>query len=368
MPGDGIIVGDMTKQRFVVLDGLRGVAAFFVAYFHAGRGFGFPIYPAHAYLAVDFFFCLSGFVISYAYDNQIQNGASFAKFAALRLARLYPIIFISVIFGAVAFYCVPALRAQPGSILEATLLTMSAFTMIPAGLFFHLSAFPFDVPLWSLFFELVANFIYFFEVNGTTKSLTKYAIIFGCFGLTLVFIIYNVGSLETVGAAGWRSFSAAFSRVFYSFFAGVVIFRFNLYKLVPRTAPLGIALLLTLVFACPAIHTTWLYDAFAVICLFPLIVASGANTASDTNMPAVWSFLGQLSYPLYVMHEIVFRAMYNIFHDGRFYQVYPALFLTLSLALAVLVSYVILISFDLPVRRQLLRTIRKIKPGDVSMA
>lgn len=63
-----------TKQHFEILDGLRGIAAWAVVIFHfmewaytdPGQNF-----IGHGFLAVDFFFCLSGFVIGYAYDDRI---------------------------------------------------------------------------------------------------------------------------------------------------------------------------------------------------------------------------------------------------------------------------------------------------------
>lgn len=65
-----------TKKHFKILDGLRGVAALAVVIFH----FMEWVYPnpsknfiGHGFLAVDFFFCLSGFVIGYAYDDRIAK-------------------------------------------------------------------------------------------------------------------------------------------------------------------------------------------------------------------------------------------------------------------------------------------------------
>lgn len=59
------------KRHFGALDGLWGTAALLVVVFHLFEGFN-PTYTAnplrHAYLAVDFFFLLSGFVVGYAYD------------------------------------------------------------------------------------------------------------------------------------------------------------------------------------------------------------------------------------------------------------------------------------------------------------
>lgn len=64
----------MKGQRFLVLDGLRGIAAAAVLWWHAGYGFAFPYYPRHGYLAVDFFFGLSGFVLAHAYAEATRQG------------------------------------------------------------------------------------------------------------------------------------------------------------------------------------------------------------------------------------------------------------------------------------------------------
>ena len=68
-----------TKPHYDLLDGLRGVAALLVLWYHVFEGYQFagnkPIIESinHGYLAVDFFFILSGFVISYAYDDRMRG-------------------------------------------------------------------------------------------------------------------------------------------------------------------------------------------------------------------------------------------------------------------------------------------------------
>ena len=63
-----------SKPHYPILDGLRGVAAILLVPFHllepfAGGNHAEQIMN-HGYLAVDFFFVLSGFVIGYAYDDR----------------------------------------------------------------------------------------------------------------------------------------------------------------------------------------------------------------------------------------------------------------------------------------------------------
>ena len=71
-----------SKPRYAILDGLRGVAALVVILFHGFETY-IPFFGTqhinHGYLAVDFFFVLSGFVIGYAYDDRgtgCQRGVS----------------------------------------------------------------------------------------------------------------------------------------------------------------------------------------------------------------------------------------------------------------------------------------------------
>ena len=96
-----------TKPHYNILDGLRGAAALMVVWYHVFEGFAFAEGSAidvfnHGYLAVDFFFMLSGFVISYAYDDR-WGKMSMGDFFKRRLVRLHPMIIMGAIIGAVTF-------------------------------------------------------------------------------------------------------------------------------------------------------------------------------------------------------------------------------------------------------------------------
>ncbi|WP_066721730.1 acyltransferase family protein [Sphingomonas pituitosa] len=106
------------KPHFDVLDGLRGTAALLVVAFHiqgitvlfeASR-----LLLPHAYLAVDFFFALSGFVVGYAYDDR-WGRMTVREFLARRLVRLHPLVVLGTVLG-LASYCVD----QPRRIESAT--------------------------------------------------------------------------------------------------------------------------------------------------------------------------------------------------------------------------------------------------------
>ena len=103
-----------TKPHYKLLDSLRGVAALMVIWYHVFEGYAFAgaVNGAtdgsittfnHGYLAVDFFFMLSGFVISYAYDNR-WSSMGILQFFKRRLVRLHPMLIMGAIIGAAAFF------------------------------------------------------------------------------------------------------------------------------------------------------------------------------------------------------------------------------------------------------------------------
>ena len=111
-----------SKPHYEILDGLRGVAALMVIIFHlfeahAGGNHLVQIIN-HGYLAVDFFFMLSGFVIGYAYDDRWDR-MTLGTFFKRRVIRLHPMVIMGSIVGAVFFYfqksevCFPQIADTP---------------------------------------------------------------------------------------------------------------------------------------------------------------------------------------------------------------------------------------------------------------
>ena len=77
------------QPHIAILDGLRGIAALAVLAHHVGLMRNQSGLFSHAYLAVDFFFLLSGFVMGFAYESRMADGLSFVSFMRMRLGRLY---------------------------------------------------------------------------------------------------------------------------------------------------------------------------------------------------------------------------------------------------------------------------------------
>ncbi len=145
-------------HQFVTLDALRGVAAIAVMSYHST-----PILRHQPFLrgelAVDFFFMLSGFVLTFAYGNRLDAGWGTGAFLKTRLARLYPLYALGLVLGG-SFLLAVAPRAQRGTTalaFAAGLVVCPSPWTFPGGMPW---IFPLNFPTWSLFYEAVANVVH----------------------------------------------------------------------------------------------------------------------------------------------------------------------------------------------------------------
>jgi peptidoglycan/LPS O-acetylase OafA/YrhL len=105
------------KIRLETLDSWRGICALLVAVMHfpASGPVAESLVVRNAYLFVDYFFVLSGFVIAYGYGARLVNGVNYLRFVILRIGRIYP-LHVAVLALFVAFealrWAVPALAGN----------------------------------------------------------------------------------------------------------------------------------------------------------------------------------------------------------------------------------------------------------------
>ena len=167
-----------TKPHFALLDGLRGVAALAVLWYHVSEGFAFAEATNgagdgiirsfnHGYLAVDFFFLLSGFVIAYAYDDRWGKGLTIGNFFKRRLIRLHPMLIAGAIIGAITFLIQGGVTWSGEAVSTSAVLLCLALTFlfipsVPGGSYEvrgNGEMFPLNGPYWSLFFEYIGNIL-----------------------------------------------------------------------------------------------------------------------------------------------------------------------------------------------------------------
>ena len=293
-----------SKYSFDVLNGLRGVAAICVVNAHLSDYFA-HIKCMNVGLAVDFFFVLSGFVLSHAYGDSLKAGLGAKRFMLMRLVRLYPLYLAGTAIGAAAywFYGKPAPEHFAVSSAFGAL-----FLPPPPPLSVNdYNLYPFDFPAWSLFFELIANLV--LALIGRRLNNTVLASVIGLSFLGLVAVGLTAGTLDQ----GVRPMQAAggLARVMFSFFAGVALYR------VWRARPLKLSLhplimfvllVLPLVYMPPKPYE-WPYDLAVIVIYFPLLVMFGAQAKAGPAWAAIATVLGAISYPLYVLHVAIWHAI-----------------------------------------------------------
>ena len=179
-----------TKPHYDILDGLRGVAAIMVVWFHLFEAYATSHLDQrinHGYLAVDFFFILSGFVIGYAYDDRWKKKMSVKDFLKRRLIRLHPMVVMGAVIGAVMFYfqgcSVWGVSAVSLSmLLTATLLNALLIPATPGSEIRGLGEmYPLNGPSWSLFFEYIGNVLYALFIRKLpTRALSVLVLLAGC--------------------------------------------------------------------------------------------------------------------------------------------------------------------------------------------
>lgn len=354
------------KNHYVLLDGLRGVAALMVVLFHLfePRSLGNPQLQIinHGYLAVDFFFLLSGFVIAYAYDDR-WGRMSVGGFVMRRLVRLQPMVVLGSVLGALlfAFQTSPVFpKAEGTSAAYVVGVMLLGFTMIPlpksADLRGWDEIYPLNGPQWSLFYEYVANLLY--AVGLRRLSDRAMAVLVAVAALALVHLSVFGPRGDLIG--GWAldpgGIRIGLCRVMFPFFAGVLMMRVGARVRIRHAFAVSSALLIVAV-SLPRFGGTgqlWingLYEAACVILVFPLIVAIGAGEkAVDGASVRVARFFGDLSFPLYITHFPLIYIYTAWVADAQPSAGEGALVGAALLLAALAIAYVSLTFYDKPVR------------------
>lgn len=313
---------------------------------HTAELWGFVFY--HGYLAVDIFFLLSGFVIAHAYGNGLTDGTiTFRKFASIRLLRLYPVYFISLAIAALAWYAGGANQNELPMLLFATAL----FLPIPDKNGWDL--FPLNPPYWSIFYELIANFMYaLIHRFLTTKILIA---IIALLGSLLILIAYKFSGLD-VGTGVISNRGQVFSgivRANLGFLGGLLIYRHQkkLAKLLPGVPAIYALLAATLLLMAPSFgRLNAVFDLLAALLIAPIVVIIAAR-GRDSRYASTLLALGAASYPMYLLHSPLNQLLVTTFGDSiSAYAPLPGIAF-----LSGLIGFSIILErrFDIPLRRHI---------------
>ena len=370
-----------TKPHYNILDGLRGVAALLVVWYHVHEGFAFASGGAitginHGYLAVDFFFMLSGFVISYAYDDRWAHNLSLKSFFKRRIIRLHPMVIMGAVIGMVTFILQGSVRWDGTHVATSSVMIamLCAMFMIPAtpGCRYEVRGngemFPLNGPIWSLFFEYLGNILYALAIRRMSKRvLTWLVVILGV--LHMSFAVLDMSGYGNIGV-GWTlnnaNFFGGMLRMLFPFTAGMLIAR-NFRTINVRGAFWICTAILVALFCVPYLSQSFklsaslsitlngAFESFCVVVVFPLLVWLGASgTTFHRFSDRICNFLGDISYPLYVIHYPFMYLFYAWLINTEKYTLAETWPVVIGLYLGcILVAYLCLKLYDIPVRKWL---------------
>jgi peptidoglycan/LPS O-acetylase OafA/YrhL len=341
------------KQHFEILDGLRGVAALAVVTFHFME-WAYPDasknFIGHGFLAVDFFFCLSGFVIGYAYDDRIAN-LGVLKFLKLRAIRLHPLVVAGSVLGLLAFLFDPfGGHPELYSTGKIVLTFICSVFLIPLPVIADrgFNLFSFNAPAWSLFWEYIANVVYAFVLYRIGRSYLRLLTILSA--AAICYVSYRSGNL----LGGWSgpTFWDGCARISYSFLAGLVIYRSN-WIIKNKLGFIGLAILLFLAFIMPFSTWNWLSEPLVVLLYFPLLIALGAGATLTPGLKKLCVISGKISYPLYMTHYAALWMFGNYYTSHTPGPMQLAIIIIAGMIVLVCFAYLVMVFYDIPLRRYL---------------
>lgn len=297
-------------RAFELLDGMRGIAAISVMIYHyaVANSENHVKGLFNIVMDVDFFFVLSGFVITFAYQDKIMNGMKFSAFALKRGIRLYP----TFALGMAISTCAAFWSGNTGWSLAYLLnfLFIPDLTLLFRGAI-AAEIFPANPPTWSLSDEFISNIVFFYMIRIRPLFLNLF-IFTGL--IAFIFLTLRLNSINS--GWNWSNYLGGIARVWWSFSIGGVLLKlFQTYKLaIPKVHYLVpcVALIGSTWFP----HVSVVYNILIVTIMLPLIVILAAKSSVTSNISKVCAYLGQTSYTIYVLHIPLFWCFRYIF--GRF--------------------------------------------------
>lgn len=369
-----------SKPRYEILDGLRGVAAVLVVLFHMletySKGPAYQIIN-HGYLAVDFFFVLSGFVVGYAYDDRWDRMTVWSFFKR-RLVRLHPMVVMGTVVGACFYFfgqCEQFGLVGYASGWKLLLAFVCGLFMIPCGPGLDVRGWgetnPLNGPNWSLSFEYIANILYALVLRRLPKFALAVLTAAAAFCTLDLCLDWNVFGLLTEARdshmytviGGWSLTSeqiyVGFTRLMYPFLSGLLLSRIGRFIKV-KDGFWWCSLILAAAFSLPCVGgegsvLNGIYNAGCILFLFPLVVMMGAGSQIRGERSAkVCTFLGELSYPLYITHYPLMYMQMNWAWNNPDAPLYAHITVAVStFLLSIGLAYACLKLYDMPVRKWL---------------
>jgi peptidoglycan/LPS O-acetylase OafA/YrhL len=290
------------QNRIEPLDSLRGIFALLVVVYHAyiGHHFLTASVVRNGGLAVDYFFLLSGFVISLAYSHKLPQPGGFWRFAVQRVARLWPLHLV-MFAGFIGLYL---LRVAIGTQeVSPAFLGLALQDLLLLNSLGNESFSALNLPAWSISVEMWVYVLFGLVAVCGLPVL----------GLSVVLILASGAVLLELFNPGFGlSYDKGLFHGIFFFFIGTLCHRAYLH-LIARDIGFGtlaelavvVAIILAFVFY-PA--TLWASVGVALIFAAAILVLSrGHGIVSGALSTRPLLALGRLSFSIYMTHYLVLQ-------------------------------------------------------------
>jgi peptidoglycan/LPS O-acetylase OafA/YrhL len=301
-------------MRFNVLDSWRGIAALLVAIFHLNvlSAIYSLDFVRNAYLFVDFFFVLSGFVITHNYGDRMVTPGSVGSFAQRRFSRLWPLHAVVLVAFVIA-EAGKAFMAARGANFYAPPFSGSTS---PGAVLMHLGfaqamgiedQLTWNPPSWSIAAEFWTYMIFAATLHVAATRLSR--VRFAAEGLLAILLMGSVAILLRYSAHGIdATFDLGMLRCIYGFLVGHFVYRW--WRVCPRAmfdSPLVeiAAVIAAIAYVSMAGHSGYSFLAPVVFGVVVLVFAFEAGPVSKllSNRGSEW--LGRISYSIYMWQAFV---------------------------------------------------------------
>jgi peptidoglycan/LPS O-acetylase OafA/YrhL len=301
-------------MRFRVLDAWRGVAALLVALFHLNL---FSVvysldFVRNAFLFVDFFFVLSGFVITHSYADRLATLEGVGVFAARRFSRLWP-LHVVVLLAFVMVELAKSLAASHGasfnmpSFTEATSPASLPLHLVFAQSFGIVNHLTWNPPSWSIAAEFWTYLIFAAALYPGATRLPR--IRFAAEAILVALLAASVAILVACSDRGQDvTYDLGLFRCLYGFLVGHFVYR--LWRICPRelfeTRLLEIAVLFIAVYyVSTAGRSGYGFCAPLVFAGLVLVFAFEAGPVSRLMSNRANDWLGRISYSIYMWQAFI---------------------------------------------------------------
>lgn len=327
--------GEGLKQRHELraLTGMRGIAAWFVVLYHIRLSIAGlpPVWVsvfAKGYLAVDFFFLLSGFVIWLNWGERLRDGGLNAVpgFLWRRIARIWPLHMFMLGCAALLALLLAALGRHDPVDYPFAELPLHILLLQNWGFTDHLA---WNDPSWSISTEWAAYLLFPLLAFGIDwRRVPSWAVI-GAIAAALVLLHALMADAPTLGTDIW---TFGLRRCVIEFAVGSAVCALWLrWRDAPAravAAALVVAATLLAARAAGAPETLTIPAAFAALLLALALTSGWRGNPLEARMI---HYLGEISYATYLGHFLLFVVFKLAFVDDA--HAIPPILVTLYLAL-----------------------------------